>query len=61
MVKMIGFFLMCLSFYCLQSFPLDLGMAQFFCIGLFLFFSEVLLGRFFFVSHEKTHTQYRGR
>jgi len=56
MVRMIGLFLMCLSVYCLQKFPMDLSMLQAFCIGLFLFFSEALLGHFFFIPHEETRT-----
>jgi hypothetical protein len=39
---------------------MDLSMLQAFFIGLFLFFSEAVLGHFFFIPHEKTHTQYRG-
>lgn len=59
MVKFIGLFLMFISAYCLGESGLDLGLVQAFFIGLFIFFSEALIGHVLFVQREKERARYR--
>jgi membrane-bound ClpP family serine protease len=61
MVKVIGLFVMFISFYGLQNGGFDLGLAQAFSVGLFMFFSEALFAHFFFVQREKVRAKYRRR
>ena len=61
MVKILGLFVMFISFYCLQNNPFDWGMAQAFLVGLFMFRSEALFSHLLFVQREKVRAQYRRR
>jgi hypothetical protein len=61
MVKILGLFIMFISFYCLQNNSFDWGMVQAFLVGLFMFFSEALFAHVFFVQREKVRAHYRRR
>jgi len=61
MIKVLGLFVMFISFYGLQSGGFDFGLVQAFMVGGLMYFSEALFSHFFFVKREKVRARYRRR
>jgi len=59
-VKILGLFLMFLSYFGLER-GFDLSLVGTFLLGLLFFFSEHLFAHFFFIQREKVRARYRGR
>lgn len=59
MVKVLGLFVMFISFYGLQSGGLDLGLIQAFLVGTLMFFSEAIFSHVRYIQRAKVRARYR--
>lgn len=60
MMKLLGLIVMLLSIYSLDQ-EFSFSMVQSLAIGVLMYFSEAILGHFFFVQREKVRAEYRLR
>jgi len=61
MVKVLGLFVMFISFYGLQSGGFDFALVKAFLVGTLMFFSEALFSHFIYVQRAKVRAKYRRR